>query len=120
PLWVGDGVSVDALRLALEPADPLTFAAARELLAGLASRDELAVLLAVPARGVAAPGETLPRLPGTIQSLRGPVAGRGDEKALRAAVALHRREPAGRPLAGLVRIELEVRATRVIEGRERP
>lgn len=120
PLWIGDGVSIDALRLAVEPADPLTFAAARELLAGLASRDELAALLALPARGVAAPGETLPRLPGTIQSLRGPVAGRGDEKPLRAAVALHRREPAGRPLAGLVRIDLEVRATRLVEGRERP
>jgi len=120
PLWVGDGVSIDALRLALEPADPLTFGAARDLLAGLASRDELAALLAVPARGVAAPGETLPRLPGTIQSLRGPGAGRGDEKLLRAAVVLHRREPAGRPLSGLVRLELEVRATRLTEGRERP
>ncbi|MCL4839553.1 MAG: hypothetical protein KJ058_16490, partial [Thermoanaerobaculia bacterium] len=118
--WVGDGVSIDALRLALEPADPLTFGAARDLLAGLASRDELAALLAGPARGVAAPGETLPRLPGTIQSLRGPGAGRGDEKLLRAAVVLHRREPAGRPLSGLVRLELEVRATRLTEGRERP
>ena len=119
PLWVGDGVSVDAVRLTLEPADPLRFEAARALLAGLAGRDELALLLAAPGRGVAAPGETLPRLPGTIQSLRGPVAGRADEKGLRAGVVLHQREPAAGPLSGLVRLELEVRPTRSVSGKER-
>ena len=119
-LLVGDGASVDGARLEIEPVDPATLDQVVALLGSLASRCELGVLGLLPARGVAAPGETLPRLPGTWQSLRGLVAGRTDQKALRLAIAQRERLSLEAPIAGLARVELEVRRQAVLGGKEKP
>lgn len=119
-LLVGDGASVDGARLEVEPVDPLTLDQALAVLGSLASRRELAVLGLLPARGVAAPGETLPRLPGTWQSLRGLAAGRTDERPLRLAVLQRESLPLDTPLFGLARVEIEIRRQSVLTGKEKP
>ena len=68
-LLVGDGASVDAARLALEPAEPVTFAQALELLRSFHSRRDLVVLGVYGGHGLAVAGEVLPRLPGSVRSL---------------------------------------------------
>ena len=119
-LLVGDGASVDGARLEIEPVEPPRLDQALTVLGGLASRRELALLGVVPGRGVAAPGETLPRLPGTLQSLRGLAAGRTDERPLRLAVAQRQSLPLDFPLFGLARVELEVRRSSALSGKEKP
>ena len=119
-LLVGDGASIDGAQLEAEPVDPTTLDQALAVLGSLSTRRELSVLGLLPARGVASPGETLPRLPGTWQSLRGLVAGRTDERPLRLAVAQRVRVPLAAPLVGMARVELEVRRPSVLVGKEKP
>lgn len=119
-LLVGDGASIDGAQLEAEPVDPTTLDQALAVLGSLSTRRELSVLGLLSARGVAAPGETLPRLPGTWQSLRGLVAGRTDERPLRLAVAQRVRVPLAAPLLGMARVELEVRRPSVLAGKEKP
>lgn len=105
---VGDGTSIDGVKLDLEKAAPTRIDQALEFLSGLHSRSELAVLGVVAARGLVVDGEPLPRLPGSIQALWG---GRGG-RTTRLATAIRQEivEDLGVPLSGLVRVDLEVRA----------
>jgi hypothetical protein len=111
-LLVGDGTSIDGARLELEKFAPARMSQALEFLNGLHSRSDLAVLGVVAARGLALDGEALPRLPGSIREIWGAGA-RSGVTPLKAAIRQEVVESLGVPLAGLVRVDLEVR-----EGKE--
>jgi hypothetical protein len=107
-LFVGDGATIDGVRLNLEPAEPQTFAQAMELLGSLHSRRELVALGVFGGRGLAVAGTIMPRLPGSVRSLWGAAAS-GSATPLRAAIAQQVVEPLDVPAEGGVRIDLEVR-----------
>ena len=107
-LIIGDGTSADAAALAIEPADPVTFPQALELLRSLHSRREIVALGVFSGSGLAVAGEVMPRLPGSVQSLW-TAAASGSAAPLKTAIAQRHVEPMGMPVEGLVRIDLEVR-----------
>ncbi len=114
-LLVGDGASVDAARLALEPSDPVSFPQALELLRSFHSRRDLLVLGIYSGPGLSVAGEAMPRLPGSVRSLWGAAAS-GSAVALRSAVVQQKREAMDVPIQGLVRIDLEVRRREPVAG----
>ena len=107
-LIVGDGASVDSARLALEPAEPVSFAQALELLRSFHSRRDLMVLGVYGGAGLSVAGEVMPRLPGTVRSLWN-AAPTGGATVLRSAIAQVERKEMDVPMQGMVRIDLEVR-----------
>jgi hypothetical protein len=107
-LLVGDGVSVDAARLAIERAAPVRFRQALDLLRGLHSRRDLVVLGVFGGQGLAVAGETLPQLPGSLRSIWA-AAPSGGAKSLRLAVAQQSERRLAVPVNGLLRVDLEVR-----------
>lgn len=106
--FVGDGASVDAARLAMEPAEPVAISQALRYLRSLHSRNQLGVLGVFRSKGLAVAGEVMPRLPGSVASLW-TAAASGDARPLSLAVARERYETMDRPLTGLVRVDLTVR-----------
>ena len=68
-LIVGDGASVDAARMALEPSAPVTFPQALEFLRSIHSRRDLMALGVYGGPGLSVAGEIMPRLPGSVRSL---------------------------------------------------
>ena len=114
-LLVGDGASADAARLALEPVDPVTLAQALALLRSLASPKELQVLGVISGRGLATGGQLMPRLPGSLRSIWS-ASGARNVTSLRLAVAQRERFVQERPLAGLLRLDLEVRRPEPLAG----
>src|SRR5215210_368259 len=68
-LMIGDGFSVDGVRFGLEPAEPVNFTQALELLGSLHSRRDLLVLGVYGGPGLSVAGEVMPRLPGSVRSL---------------------------------------------------
>jgi hypothetical protein len=114
-LLVGDGASVDAARLAMEPAEPVTFPQALELLRSFHSRRDLMVLGVYGGAGLSVAGEIMPRLPGSVRSLWGAAAS-GSAAALRTTVAQEQSEKMDMPVQGLVRIDLEVRRREPLAG----
>jgi hypothetical protein len=116
-LLVGDGASVDAARLALEPTDPVTFPQALELMRSFHSRRDLMVLGVYGGPGLSVSGEVMPRLPGSVRSLWGAAAS-GSSVALRSAIVQQKIETLDVPVQGLVRIELEVRRKEPLEGED--
>ena len=107
-LLVGDGVSVDAARLAIERSAPVHFGQALDLLRGLHSRRDLVVLGVFGGKGLAVAGETLPQLPGSLRSIWA-AAPSGSAQALRLAVAQQKERRLEVPVSGLLRVDLEVR-----------
>ena len=116
-LLVGDGASVDAARLALEPADPVSFAQALEVLRSFHSRRDLMVLGVYGGAGLSVAGEVMPRLPGSVRSLWN-AAPSGGATALKSAVAQVERQPMDVPMQGIVRIDLEVRRKQPLAGED--
>jgi hypothetical protein len=111
---VGDGASLDAVRLALEPLEPRTFEQARRLLESLSSARELVVLGLAPAIGTAAGGEPLPRLPPSVSAIW---AGSGpSERPMRTGILDRASYPQERPLAGVARVELTIERKAPVEG----
>jgi SpoIVB peptidase S55 len=117
-LIVGDGSSVDAARMALEPASPVTFPQALDFLRGLHSRRELMVLGVYGGPGLAVAGEIMPRLPGSVRSLWGAAAS-GSATPLRVTIAQEHREDVDIPVDGAVRIDLEVRRSKDVDPTDR-
>jgi len=107
-LLVGDGASVDAARLSMQPSEPVTFPQALELLRSFHSRRDLLVLGFYGGPGLSVAGEAMPRLPGSVRSLWGAAAS-GSAVALRAAIVQEKRETLAVPVQGVIRIDLEVR-----------
>ncbi|MEO8196277.1 MAG: SpoIVB peptidase S55 domain-containing protein [Thermoanaerobaculia bacterium] len=107
-LLVGDGASADAARLALAPAPPTRIEQALEFLRSLHSTSDLVVLGVLPGAGLSAGGELLPRLPGSMRSIWGAMGSRSATVVRNAIVQneAHRRD---RPLAGLLRLDVEIR-----------
>jgi hypothetical protein len=114
-LVVGDGASIDATRLSLEPAAPVTFAQALRLLRSLHSRRDLVVLGIYAGPGLAVAGEVMPRLPGSVRSLWN-AASSGSAAALRTTIAQEVREAMDVPVDGLVKVDLEVRRREPVGG----
>lgn len=106
--FVGDGASIDAARLTLEPAEPIRMRQALRLIRSLHTRRQLGVLGFFPGPGLSVAGEVMPRLPGSMASIWG-AAPSGSARPLRLVVAQELFQPTDRPLEGLVRIDLEVR-----------
>jgi hypothetical protein len=119
-LLVGDGAIVDGARLAMEPAEPVTFPQALELMRSFHSRRDLMVLGVYGGAGLSVAGEVMPRLPGSVRSLWGAAAS-GSAAVLRTTVAQEQREALEVPMQGLVRIDLEVRRRQPLgEGESSP
>jgi hypothetical protein len=110
-LLVGDGSSIDAARLAIEPIAPVNFGQALEFLNTLHSRRELMVLGVFGERGLAVAGEVMPRLPASIRSLWS-AAPSGSARPLRLAIAQQQRLRLSEPVEGILRIDLEVERRR--------
>ncbi len=105
---IGDGTSMDAVRLSIEHRQPVSFDQALELLRSFRSRRELVVFGLLSAPGLAVAGEVLPHLPGSIRSIF--AAGAAAPGApLKLDVAYEQVEILDRPIDGAVRIDLEVR-----------
>ena len=115
-LFVGDGASIDAARMAVEPTQPVVFPQALRYLRSLHSRRELGVLGVFAGKGLSVAGEVMPRLPGSVASIWG--ASSGDATPLSLAVAQEYYEPLERPLEGLVRVDLTVRRRDPVPGGE--
>jgi len=113
--FVGDGASIDAARLALEPAEPISLAQALRLIRSLHTRRQLGVLGFFSGHGLSVAGEVMPRLPGSMASIWG-AAPSGSAKSLRLVIAQERFEEMEQPLEGLVRIDLEVRRREPVTG----
>lgn len=107
-LLVGDGVSIDVARLTVEQAEPVTFGQALGLLGSLHSRRDLVVLGLFRGPGLAVAGEVLPQLPGSIHSLWGAAAS-SSAVPIGLAIAGQQEKAMEIPLAGAVRIDLDVR-----------
>ena len=104
-LLLGDGTSMDAVRLSVERKAPQTLPQILDLLRSFRPRDELRVLGLVRGAGLAMAGESLPRLPGSVRAV---LSGGGGE-ALGLAIVREETHLQGRPLDGLARIDLEIR-----------
>ncbi len=116
-LIVGDGSSVDAARLALEPSAPVTFPQALDFLRAIHSRRDLMVLGVHGGPGLSVAGEIMPRLPGSVRSLWSAAAS-GSATPLRSTIAQEHREEVDVPVDGAVRIDLEVRRRDPVVGEE--
>ncbi|HUP24628.1 MAG TPA: SpoIVB peptidase S55 domain-containing protein [Thermoanaerobaculia bacterium] len=106
-LFVGDGSSVDAAALQIEPFEPKSFEESLRLLGSFHSRDSLGVLSVRPARGLVVDGRALPDLPDSMRSLW---QGRGALATKPLALSIVSREfvASDLPLEGLERVDLEV------------
>ncbi len=105
---IGDGTSMDAVRLSLERRQPTSFEQTLDLLRSFRSRRELVVYGLTPAPGLAVAGEVLPNLPGSVRSIFA-AAGVAVGAPLRYQVAHEKVEALERPIDGAVRIDLEIR-----------
>lgn len=106
-VFVGDGSSIDAARLLMEPAQPQSFDQALDLLRSFHSRQDLAILGVYRGKGLVVAGEAMPRLPGSVRSLW-QAASTLSATPLSLAIAQQQAERLERPIDGLVRIDLEV------------
>ncbi len=104
---IGDGTSMDAVRLSLERRQPTSFDQALAQLRSFRSRRELVVYGLVPAPGLAVAGEALPNLPGSVRSIFA-AGGVAVGAPLGYQVAHETVEVLDRPVDGVVRIDLDI------------
>ncbi|HVT59490.1 MAG TPA: SpoIVB peptidase S55 domain-containing protein [Thermoanaerobaculia bacterium] len=107
-LLIGDGASADAARLALAPAEPMSFPQALALLRSFHSRRDVAVLGFYSSPGLSVAGEVMPQLPGSVRSTWG-AAEPGTAVPLRSTIAQELHETLAVPVDGLLRVDLEVK-----------
>ncbi|MDH3743848.1 MAG: hypothetical protein OES47_01965 [Acidobacteriota bacterium] len=106
-LLVGDGVSIDAARLAIEKSVPESFPQALEFLNRLHSRRDLVVIGVVPSKGLSVAGEVMSRLPASVRSLWGG-AGSGSAQPLELGVVQEETVRLGVPIEGALRVDIEI------------
>jgi hypothetical protein len=104
---VGDGVTLDGVRMALEPAAPVRLDQALELVRAFHSRRDLVALGVYAGDGLAVAGEVLPRLPGSLRSVWS-AASSQSAVALPLTLAQQQSERVPFPVEGAVRIDLNV------------
>jgi hypothetical protein len=107
-LLVGDGASADAARMGLAPAPPVKIDQVIDFLRSLHSSSDLVVLGVLASAGLSTGGEVLPRLPGSMRSIWGAMGARS-ATLVRSAILQNVAYRHERPLAGLLRVELDVR-----------
>lgn len=104
-LMVGDGTSMDAARLAIEPGEPRDLSASITKINDFSPRTSLQVMGLVAAPGLTVDGRPLPALPGSMRS----ILASGDAVQ---GTELRRlgewKEPLDRPLEGIHRVDLVV------------
>ncbi len=105
---LGDGVSMDSLRFALEPAPAGDYRQLLRQIASLTSRRELVVFGLLASPGIAAGGEVMPQLPGSIRSLWDG-AGVAVATPLPLAIVDRRTEPLPFVADGFTRVDFDVR-----------
>ncbi len=114
-LLVGDGISMDVARLAIEKAEPVNFRQALGFLRSLHSRRDLVVLGVFAGPGLSVAGEVLPQLPGSVRSLWAAAAS-GGAVPLELALAQEDGIELETPVEGAVRIDLEVERREPLGG----
>ncbi len=105
---LGDGTSMDAVRLAVEQSSPQTFAQSLRLLGSFHPRSELQILGLLPGPGMTVAGEALPDLPGSMRKIFA-ASPAPTPPQLVLAIAHRQLITMDRPIEGVVRIDLEVR-----------
>ena len=105
---LGDGTSLDAARLTIERRTPETFEQALRQMRSLHSRRQLQVFGLVARPGLSVAGEALPHLPGSVRSILS--SGGVSPGAVPLGLAIHhvQLEEMEQPIAGAVRIDVEV------------
>ncbi len=107
-LFVGDGVSIDAARLKLQPGEASSLEDELSLLRSFQPRSRLAALGVAPARGLIVEGRPLPDLPATVRSIWRASPLQGEPRALNLAIVSEHGRDLGTPLDGLFRIDLQI------------
>ncbi|MDE2923754.1 MAG: hypothetical protein OYL92_07070 [Acidobacteriota bacterium] len=107
-LFVGDGVSIDAARLQLQPGKASSLEDELKLLRSFKSQSRLAALGVVPARGLIVEGRPMPDLPATVRSIWQASPLQGEPRALNLAIVSEDGRDLGTPLDGLFRIDLQI------------
>lgn len=110
-LFVGDGGSIGAARLQIEPSEPKDFEQALKTLRSFHGPRDLVTLGVLPAGGLLVDGTTLPQLPASVRSLwaaSGPLAAKPVALAIREQTV----ERLDFPFSGAARIDLTVLASR--------
>jgi len=111
-LLVADGSVATAFRRGQEPAEPRSLADLRRLLASVSPAEKLSLFLSVPGRGAVTGGRTLTSLPPSVAGL---LAGRpaGETPTeVDGRVVAETVVSFDRPLAGSVRLDLEIERPR--------
>ena len=106
-LLVGDGVTLDGVRMSLEPAAPVRIDQALRLVRRFHSRRDLVALGLYAGDGLAVAGEVLPRLPGSMRAVWS-AASSLSAVPLRLTLGQEHVEPLPFPVEGAVRIDLKV------------
>ena len=107
-LFVGDGVSIDAARLQLQPGRASSLEDELKLLRSFKSQSRLAALGVVPARGLIVEGRPMPDLPATVRSIWQASPLQGEPRALNLSIVSEHGRDLGTPLDGLFRIDLQI------------
>ena len=105
---VGDGVTMDGARIALEKSSPVRFDQAMEMIRGFHSRRQIVALGLHRGNGLSVAGEVLPRIPGTVQSIWSAAASKS-ATPLPLNIAQEHTEWLEVPVEGSVRIDLDVK-----------
>jgi hypothetical protein len=104
---VGDGVTLDGMRLALEPASPVRRDQALRLGRAFHSRRDLVAIGVYAGAGLSVAGEVLPQLPGSLRAVWS-AASSQSAVALPLTLAQQETERIPFPVEGAVRIDLNV------------
>ncbi|MDA8019008.1 MAG: hypothetical protein MPN21_16325 [Thermoanaerobaculia bacterium] len=104
-VMIGDGASLDAVRLQVRQTEPETLDQALDVLRSFHSNRELHVVGLTAGGGLAVGGASLPELPGSV---RGLFSRAGVGKAQRLRIRSETVLESDRPLSGVVRVDLEV------------
>jgi SpoIVB peptidase S55 len=116
-LLVGDGTSLDAIRLAIQPAQPQGLEDLLRILRSLHSRRDFGVLGIASSKGLAVAGRVMPRLPGSLRAVWGAAASES-AAPLRQAIAQQQLVRLDVPVAGSLRIDLDVRRRPAVAPKE--
>ena len=106
-IFVGDGTTMDGVRLTIEQRAPQTFEQALEYMQSFSPRKKLRIFGLLSQPGLSVAGEVLPRLPGSVRKVFAGGGPTGTPLAL--AIALEQEEVFDRPIVGFQRVDLEVR-----------
>ncbi|HEV8630251.1 MAG TPA: hypothetical protein VGV61_08035, partial [Thermoanaerobaculia bacterium] len=104
---VGDGVTLDGVRMGLQPAVPVRLDQALRLVRGFHSRRDLVAIGLYAGDGLSVAGELMPRLPGSVRAVWSAAASQS-AVPLPLTLAQEASERAPFPIDGAVRIDLNV------------